>query len=154
MRKIRKRLLRRFSGIKIPAKSAICAVLDRHALVERRGRVRRRAQGTLLIPGSNSQWCTDYKGGFLLGNRQNCYPLTVTDHPSRFLLAFSVLVMPTCWGVGPHVGIGGNSHFEKCCHHFVRGAFARTHRGVCVWVSWIIFGIIVPGHRLQFCSCI
>ena len=50
MRKIRERLLRRFSGIKIPAKSAIYAVLDRHALVERRGRVRRRAQGTLL-PG-------------------------------------------------------------------------------------------------------
>src|SRR4030088_1970559 len=37
-RKIRERLIRRFSGIKIPAKSTIHAVLDRHGLVERRGR--------------------------------------------------------------------------------------------------------------------
>src|SRR5262249_26104748 len=50
-RKIRERLLRRFSGIPIPAKSTIHAVLDRHGLVERRGRVRRRAQGTALSVG-------------------------------------------------------------------------------------------------------
>jgi putative transposase len=36
-RKIRERLLRRFSGIPIPAKSTVHAVLDRHGLVERRG---------------------------------------------------------------------------------------------------------------------
>ena len=47
-RKIRERLTRRFSGIPIPAKSTIHAVLDRHGLVERRGRRRRRAQGTPL----------------------------------------------------------------------------------------------------------
>jgi hypothetical protein len=47
-RKIRERLLRRFSGIPIPAKSTIHAVLDRSGLVERRGRLRRRAQGTPL----------------------------------------------------------------------------------------------------------
>ncbi len=45
-RKIRERLIRRFSGIPIPAKSTIYAVLDRHGLIERRGRVRRRAHGT------------------------------------------------------------------------------------------------------------
>jgi len=37
-RKIRERLLRRFPGIPIPAKSTIHAVLNRHGLVERRGR--------------------------------------------------------------------------------------------------------------------
>src|SRR5579864_2344457 len=47
-RKLRERLLRRFSGIPIPGKSTVHAVLDRHGLVERRGRVRRRAQGTAL----------------------------------------------------------------------------------------------------------
>src|ERR1700726_172206 len=47
-RKIRERLIRRFSGIKVPAKSTIHAVLDRHGLVERRGRSRRRAEGTAL----------------------------------------------------------------------------------------------------------
>jgi transposase len=83
-RKIRERLIRRFSGVKIPAKSTIHAVLDRHGLVERRGRVRHRAQGTPLSLGQrpNELWCTDYKGEFLLGNHKYCYPLTVTDHAS------------------------------------------------------------------------
>ena len=92
-RKIRERLLRRFSGIPIPAKSTIHAVLDRYGLVERRGRVRRRAHGTPLSLGQrpNEFWCTDYKGEFLLGNRQYCYPLTVTDHASRFLLTCEAL---------------------------------------------------------------
>src|SRR5579864_731721 len=50
-RKIRERLMRRFSDIPIPAKSTIHAVLDRHGLVERRPRLRRRAQGTALYLG-------------------------------------------------------------------------------------------------------
>ena len=68
-RKIRERLLRRFSAIPIPAKSTAHAVLDRHGLVERRGRERRRVQGTSLSLGQrpNELWCTDYKGGFLAG---------------------------------------------------------------------------------------
>src|SRR5664279_4284590 len=92
-RKIRERLLRRFSGIPIPAKSTIHAVLDRHGLVERRGRLRRRAQGTPLSLGQrpNELWCADYKGEFLLGNQRYCYPLTVTDHASRYLLTCEAL---------------------------------------------------------------
>jgi putative transposase len=92
-RKIRERLLRRFSGIPIPAKSTVHAVLDGHGLVERRARVRRRVQGTSLSLGQrpNDLWCTDYKGEFLLGNHQYCYPLTVTDHASRFLLTCEAL---------------------------------------------------------------
>jgi putative transposase len=80
-RKIRERLTRRFSDIKIPAKSTVHALLDRHGFVERRSRARRRARGTLLSAGlrPNELWCTDYKGEFLLANRQYCYPLTATD---------------------------------------------------------------------------
>jgi transposase InsO family protein len=92
-RKIRERLVRRFSGIQIPAKSTIHAVLDRYGLVKRRGRARRRAQGTALSLGQRRDelWCTDYKGEFLLGNRHYCYPLTVTDHASRYLLTCEAL---------------------------------------------------------------
>jgi hypothetical protein len=54
-RKIRERLIRRFSGIKIPGKSTIPAVLDRHGLFERRSRVRRRARGTALSLGQRPQ---------------------------------------------------------------------------------------------------
>src|ERR1700675_3228948 len=91
-RKIRERLLRRFScEVKVPARSTIHAVLDR--LVQRRGRRRNHAQGTPLSLGQkpNELWCTDYKGEFLLGNKKYCYPLTVTDHASRYLLLCEAL---------------------------------------------------------------
>jgi transposase InsO family protein len=35
--------------------------------------------------------CTDYKGEFLLGNKEYCYPLTITDHASRYLLLCEAL---------------------------------------------------------------
>ncbi len=88
-RKIRERLLRRFrSEIKIPARSTIHAILDRHGLVSKARRSRTRAEGTRLSAGlkPNDLWCTDYKGEFQLGNKKYCYPLTVTDHASRYLL--------------------------------------------------------------------
>ena len=93
-RKIRELLVRRLPGdIKVPAKSTIHAVLDRHGLVSRLGRRRHRAQGTPLSQGSrpNDLWCADFKGEFRLGNSQYCYPLTVTDHASRFLLLCEAL---------------------------------------------------------------
>jgi hypothetical protein len=37
----------------------------------------------------NDVWCIDYKGEFRLGCGQLCYPLTVTDESSRYLLACS-----------------------------------------------------------------
>jgi len=94
-RKIRERLLRRLPhAVKVPACSIIHAVLDRHGLVNR-PRLRRgtRAQGTALSQGLNPNdlWCADYKGEFLLGNKRYCYPLTVTDHASRFLLLCEAL---------------------------------------------------------------
>lgn len=89
-RKIRERLLRSLPHeIKVPAISTIHAVLDRHELVSRsRRRSRTKAEGTPLSVGlkPNDLWCTDYKGEFQLGNKQYCYPLTVTDHASRYLL--------------------------------------------------------------------
>jgi len=88
-RKIRERLLRRLPHeIKVPAISTIHAVLDRHGLVSRLRRPRTRAEGTALSAGLNPNdlWCTDYKGEFQLANKSYCYPLTVTDHASRYLL--------------------------------------------------------------------
>ena len=88
-RKIRERLLRRLrSEVKVPACSTIHAVLDRHGLVTRIKRSRTRCEGTGLSPGltPNALWCADYKGEFRLGNQRYCYPLTVTDFASRYLL--------------------------------------------------------------------
>ena len=88
-RKIRERLLRPLpSEVKVPARSTIHAILDRHGLVTRTKRSRARTEGTPLSEGSspNTLWCADYKGEFMLGDRRCCYPLTVTDHASRYLL--------------------------------------------------------------------
>ncbi len=158
-RKIRERLIRRFSGIKIPAKSTIHAVLDRHGLVERRGRVRHRAQGTPLSLGQrpNELWCTDYKGEFLLGNHQYCYPLTVTDHASRFLL--------TCEALSSTREDYAFTVFERLFRERGLPANIRSDNGVpfasahalfnlsklAVW--WLRLGIgierIKPGHPQQ-----
>jgi transposase InsO family protein len=88
-RKIRELLVRRLNGdVRVPAKSTIHAVLDRHGLVRRMSKRRNRATGTSLSQGlaPNDLWCADYKGEFRLGNKSWCYPLTVTDHASRFVL--------------------------------------------------------------------
>lgn len=88
-RKIRERLLRRLPhAIKVPACSTIHAVLDRHGLVCRPLRRRTRTEGTPLSEGlcPNDLWSTDYKGEFMLADKRYCYPLTVTDHASRYLL--------------------------------------------------------------------
>lgn len=93
-RKIRERLLRRLrTEIRVPAVSTIHAVLDRHGLVSRNTRSRFRAQGTPLSEGAgpNDLWCVDFKGQFQLANKQYCYPLTVTDHASRYLLLCEAL---------------------------------------------------------------
>jgi len=93
-RKIRARLLRRLPhAIKVPAASTVHAVLDRHGLVTRAARPRTRAEGTPLSDGlsPNDLWSTDYKGEFQLGDKRYCYPLTVTDHASRYLLLCEAL---------------------------------------------------------------
>jgi len=72
-RKIRERLARRFSDLKIPAKSAIHAVLDRYGLVERRGRVRRRAQGTALSPANVPMSC-----GVRITRASSCWAIITT----------------------------------------------------------------------------
>jgi putative transposase len=158
-RKIRERLLRRFTGIPIPAKSTIHAVLDRHGLVERRGRLRRRAQGTSLSLGQhpNELWCTDYKGEFLLGNHSYCYPLTVTDHASRYLL--------TCEALSSTKEDYAFTIFERLFKERGLPAQIRSDNGVpfasahalfnlsklAVW--WLRLGIgierIKPGHPQQ-----
>ena len=94
-RKIRELLIRRLAGdVRIPATSTVHAVLDRRGLVKRgRRRRRNKAQGTALSQAMapNDLWCADFKSEFKLGDRQYCYPLTVTDQASRFVLLCEAL---------------------------------------------------------------
>lgn len=86
-------MIKAFPMISPPAQSTIHAVLDRNGLVKRRKRRRYKAKGTSLTDAQalNELWCADYKGEFKLGNRKYCYPLTITDYRSRYLLACEAL---------------------------------------------------------------
>ncbi len=91
--KIREKLRQQTTMPHLPAISTVHAVLDRHGLVKRRRRRRPGATDTDLSrpTAPNALWCADYKGEFMLANRRYCYPLTVTDFASRYLLACDAL---------------------------------------------------------------
>ena len=91
--KIREKLRRLDLGISLPAISTVHAVLDRNGLVTRGRKARYRAQGTPLSEPTraNELWCADYKGEFMLADRRYCYPLTITDFASRYLLCCEAL---------------------------------------------------------------
>jgi hypothetical protein len=90
----------------LPAISTVHAVLDRHGLVTRGRRARYRAEGTTLSKPTqpNDLWCADYKGEFMLADRRYCYPLTVTDFASRYLLCCDRTITVTVCG---RICIGG-----------------------------------------------
>jgi transposase InsO family protein len=82
---IERRLERR-----LPSASTVGDILERNGLVTPlRRRLRHKAQPTGLREASapNEVWCIDYKGQFRLGDSSLCYPLTITDHFSRYILA-------------------------------------------------------------------
>ena len=157
--KIREKLIREFPMIKPPAKSTIHAVLDRNGLVKRRKRRRYKAEGTPLSDAKvpNGLWCADYKGEFMLGNQQYCFPLTITDYRSRYLLA--------CEGLETTKSPFAFTVFERVFKDFGLPDAIRTDNGVpfaspnalfglsrlSVW--WLRLGInierIKPGHPEQ-----
>jgi putative transposase len=143
----------------LPAISTVHAVLDRAGLVHRRRRRRRRATGTELSRPTepNALWCADYKGEFMLGNRRYCYPLTITDFASRYLL--------TCEALTTTQEKFAFTVFERTFKDFGLPRVIRTDNGVpfasahaiyglsklSVW--WLRLGIeierIKPGHPEQ-----
>ena len=145
--------------MRCPAISTVHAVLDRHGLVTRRGPRRPRAQGTPLCwpDQPNALWCADYKGEFMLADRRYCYPLTITDFASRYLLHCEALSTTQERYAFPV--------FERVFKDFGLPAAIRTDNGVpfaspnalyglsklSVW--WLRLGIrierIKPGHPEQ-----
>lgn len=84
---------KRYSKITVPAISTIHCILDRNDLVNKKRRKRFRAQGTFLreTQAPNQLWCADFKGQFRLGDKSYCYPLTITDHFSRYIISCEAL---------------------------------------------------------------
>lgn len=73
-----------------PAISTAGDLLKRHGLVQprkKRLRIPAYTQPFELCTAANDVWSIDYKGNFILGDGQACYPLTLTDNYSRYLLS-------------------------------------------------------------------
>jgi len=158
--KIREKLRRQSTAPHLPAISTVHAVLDRHGLVKRRRRRRAAAAtGTALSRPDqpNALWCADYKGEFMLGDRRYCYPLTITDFASRYLL--------TCEALSTTQEKFAFTVFERTFKEFGLPHAIRTDNGVpfasaqalyglsklAVW--WLRLGIEIerttPGHPEQ-----
>jgi len=78
----------------LPGRSTVCDILLRHGMVPKKKNRRRighpgKPTSQLLAP--NDCWSADFKGQFKMGNGQYCYPLTVTDNVSRYLLGCQAL---------------------------------------------------------------
>lgn len=133
--KIRDKLIKEFPVINPPAVSTIHVVLDRHGLVKRRKRRRYKAKGTELCEAlaPNALWCADFKGQFLLGNRKYCYPLTITDQRSRYLLA--------CEGLESTKEANAFEVFERTFKEFGLPAAIRTDNGIPFASPHALFGL-------------
>lgn len=93
-RKLRAWLLSKQPDVRLPSPSTIGDILKRHGLVQPRRRRRcvplpTTARHLAIAP--NQVWCADFKGQFRLGNGRYCYPLTITDSFSRFIVACEAL---------------------------------------------------------------
>ena len=93
-RKLLAVLRERHPDLEFPSASTAHGILDRASLVKARGRRRvglcEDACGAgVPADGPNAVFCVDFKGEFRLGNRQLCYPLTIMDSFSRYLLCCS-----------------------------------------------------------------
>ena len=105
-RKILKRLRTRDPHRTWPARSTIFDILARHGCVQHRRRRRRwkhPGAAPLTTTAPNQVWTIDFKGQFRLRNRRYCFPLTVVDHYSRYLLGCQGLPDVTGAGVRPHL---------------------------------------------------
>lgn len=108
-----------------PASSTMSLILKRHGMVH----VRRKRHHTppysqpfLKSNQPNEVWCADFKGQFRLGAGGLCYPLTLTDSYSRYLLG--------CWGLEHPAYSPTRSYFELAFREYGLPSAIRTDNGV------------------------
>ena len=88
-KKLLKLLARDQPGRQWPARSTACDILSRHNLVpasRRRRPIGHPGKPATVITAPNQLWAADFKGQFKTRDGYYCYPLTVTDGFSRYLL--------------------------------------------------------------------
>jgi putative transposase len=158
-RKLIPYLARRHPGVALPAASTAGAILDRHGLTKpRRSRRPPKHPGSvpLVAETPNAVWTADYKGQFRTRDGVYCYPLTVCDAHSRYILS--------CHGLLSVEQYAAYRQFERLFREYGLPAAIRSDNGtpfatqaICglsrlsVW--WIKLGIdhdrIEPGQPQQ-----
>ena len=88
----------------LPGRSTVCDILSRHGMVPKSRHRRRighpgKPSSSILAP--NDVWSADFKGQFKTGDGIYCYPLTVTDGFSRYLLGCQALCSTAVAGAKP-----------------------------------------------------
>ena len=144
----------------LPAVSTAHEVLSRYGLVTPRRKPNRRVPPYTdpfsACDSPNDIWCGDYKGQFRMGDSRYCYPLTISDACSRFLLS--------CYGRSNTRHRFAKPVFEAAFEEYGLPAAIRTDNGppfatkapcglsrLSIW--WLKLGIrherITPGHPEQ-----
>ncbi len=149
----------RHPDVALPAASTVGTILKRHGLVEPRRRRRVAAHPgsrPLVADAPCDVWTADYKGQFKTRDGVYCFPLTVCDAHSRYVLA--------CEGHGSVKQSGALRVFDRLFHEHGLPLSIRTDNGVpfatqaiCglsrLSVRWIKLGItpdrIEPGKPQQ-----
>jgi transposase InsO family protein len=109
----------------LPGRSTVCDILSRHGMVPKQRQRRRighpgKPTSTILAP--NDLWCADFKGQFKTGDGLYCYPLTVTDGYSRYLLG--------CQGLESTAVAGAKPVFTRLFKAYGLPMRIRTDNGV------------------------
>ncbi len=149
----------RHPAIALPAISTAGDLLARHGLVKRRRRRRQHLHPGVVPPTTtapNDLWTADFKGHFRTRDSIYCYPLTIADQHTRYLLA--------CHGLLSTKGHGVRPVFDRLFREYGLPRAIRTDNGVPfattgihglsqlnVW--WLRLGIqhqrILPAHPQQ-----
>lgn len=156
-RKLLRVLRRRHRCSQWPAPSTVALILKRAGLITPRRRpiaARRPLAPVRLVPmAPNELWSVDFKGQFRTGDRRYCYPLTIADRFSRYLLE--------CFGMLAPNETGTFARFQRVFEVYGLPDAIRSDNGVpfastalaglshlSVW--WLRLGIhldrIRPGH--------
>jgi transposase InsO family protein len=108
-----------------PAASTTADLLARRGLVQRRRRRRVPVHPGVVAPVTttpNDLWTADFKGEFRTGNGLYCYPLTIADQHTRFLL--------TCHGLLSTQTVTARPVFERTFGEYGLPRAIRTDNGV------------------------
>ncbi len=146
--KLREILKRRHPNRRLPARSTVNEILDRHGHLRKNRRRRSWAHPgavRLETAGPNEIWPADFKGQFRTGDGKYCFPLTVTDHYSRMLLLCKALHSVRTEGAKPALRALFRKYGLPDAIRTDNGApFASTGiHGLCernVW--WMKLGIV------------